>query len=90
MSSVNEFKPGELFVYVNGDRWELGVVKRKVNSDTYACWYSTGDTAARTPVTCMHKLANAGYTHIEGKINEVVHNLVSYYNTDAHSWPITG
>ena len=56
----------ELFVYCNGDRWELGQVKRPNNTgDGYFCWYSTGDTAANTPVGCMHKLANAGWSHIE-------------------------
>lgn len=60
------YRPGELFVYVNGDRWELGQVKLPNNTgDGYFCWYSTGDTAANTPVKCMHKLANAGWSHIE-------------------------
>lgn len=79
MSSVKEFKPGELFVYVNGTKWELGTVKRKVNADTYACWYSTGDTAARTPVEFMHKLANAGYTHIEGKLETIARELLGFW-----------
>ena len=60
------FEPGELFVYTNGNRWELGMVKRPNNSgDGYFCWYSRGDTAANTPTTHMHKLNNAGFTHIE-------------------------
>ena len=60
------YQPGELFVYTNGDRWELGQVKRPNNTgDGYFCWYSTGDTAANTPVECMHKLANAGWSHVE-------------------------
>lgn len=59
------YEPGELFVYINGDRWELGVVKRPGSGNGYFCWYSRGDTAAFTPARCMHKLANAGYTHIE-------------------------
>lgn len=60
------FEPGELFVYTNGNRWELGMVKRPNNSgDGYFCWYSRGDTAANTPTTHMHKLSNAGFTHIE-------------------------
>jgi len=64
---TDTFKNGELFVYVNGDRWELGQVKRPNNDETgYFCWYSTGDTAANTPVECMHKLANAGWSHVEG------------------------
>lgn len=63
-----EFRPGELFVYTrDGDceHMELGQVCRKVNDDTYACWYSTGDTAARTNVRNMRKLANAGWSHVE-------------------------
>ena len=57
---------GELFVYCNGDRWELGQVKSPNNTgDGYFCWYSTGDTAANTPVEHMHKLANAGWSHVE-------------------------
>lgn len=59
------YQPGELFVYVNGDRWELGQVKRSAGDDTYFCYYSMGDTAACTHVDNMHKLANAGWSHIE-------------------------
>ena len=60
------FKPGEFFVYTNGTHWELGQVKRvAVEGEAYFCWYSTGDTASRTPVECMHKLENAGYSHAE-------------------------
>jgi hypothetical protein len=62
---MSEFVPGELFVYTNGDRWELGQVKAKARDDAYYCWYSTGDTAACTPVDHMHKLANAGWSHVE-------------------------
>lgn len=65
--SGERFTEGELFVYVNGDRWELGMVKRPNNTgDGYFCWYSTGDTAANTPVDHMHKLENHGFTKMEG------------------------
>lgn len=68
------FAEGELFVYVNGDRWELGMVKRPNRTgDGYFCWYSTGDTAANTPTRCMHKLANSGYTKIEGQLSGKCH-----------------
>ena len=64
---MDEYEPGELFVYVNGDSWELGMVKRPNNTGTgYFCLYSTGDTAASTPTEHMHKLANAGWSRIEG------------------------
>ena len=65
---MDTYKTGELFVYTNGDKWELGQVKRENNTgDGYFCYYSTGDTAASTPLRCMHKLANAGWSHIEGQ-----------------------
>lgn len=55
-----KFEPGELFIYINGDSYELGKVKRPNNDGTgYFCWYSIGETAANTPVECMHKLVNA-------------------------------
>ena len=56
-----KFLPGEFFVYVNGSSWELGKVKREADEEgtAYFCWYSSGTTVARTPVECMHKLANA-------------------------------
>ena len=67
-----EYKPGELFGYINGDRWELGMVKRENSSgDGYFCWYHRGDTAANTPTRCMHKLANAGWTHIEQQMDDL-------------------
>lgn len=54
------FEPGELFIYRNGDKYELGKVKRKDSrGEGYFCWYHRGDTAAHTPVDCMHKLVNA-------------------------------
>ncbi len=58
------FYPGEMFVYTNGDRWELGVVKSQRDDDVYYCYYHTGDTAAATPVQYMHKLENAYYAPI--------------------------
>ena len=63
---MSEYRQGELFVYVNGDRWELGMVKRPNSTgDGYFCWYSRGDTVANTPTDHMHKLDNAGWTKIE-------------------------
>ena len=71
LDKLDEFNPGELFVYTNGDRWELGMVKSPNNTgDGYFCWYSRGDTAANTPKRCMHKLANAGWSYIERLLDE--------------------
>ena len=76
--SDEAFVRGELFVYVNGDRWELGMVKRPNNTgDGYFCWYSTGDTAANTPTRCMHKLANHGWTKVEGLLRAATNEEVT-------------
>lgn len=74
------YEPGELFVYMNGDHWELGEVKRPNNTgDGYFCWYSEGDTAANTPTSCMHKLANAVWSHVEKLREENQHiGLIAY------------
>ena len=56
---MKEFRPGELFVCMNGERLEIGKVKKEnYTGDGYFCWYSTGETAANTPVDCMHKITN--------------------------------
>ncbi len=61
------FEPGELFVYRKAPGvYELGVVKRDRGDGTYACYYSTGDTAAVTPAPLMHKLVNAKWAPIQG------------------------
>ena len=54
----NDWKPGDLIIYRNGDRYEIGKIKR-VTDDGAFVWYSSGETAARTPFACMHKLINA-------------------------------
>ena len=54
---MRDFKVGEYIIYQNGDRYELGKIKRIVNDGAFV-YYSSGDTAAKTPFSCMHKLAN--------------------------------
>lgn len=57
---MKTFEEGELFVYINGDRAEIGKVKRENNTGAgYFCYYSSGETAANTPVDCMYKLVNS-------------------------------
>lgn len=51
---------GEYIVYVNSDRYEIGRVK-SLREDGAFVYYHEGDTAAKTPYNCMHKLIN-GYT----------------------------
>lgn len=58
MSYENNFREGELIIYQNGDRYELGKIKRITDTGAFVC-YSEGDTAAHTPFDCMHKLTNS-------------------------------
>ena len=55
---MHDFKEGELIIYQNGDRYEIGKIKRITNNGAFV-YYSEGDTAAKTPFDCMHKLTNA-------------------------------
>lgn len=54
---AHDFKEGEYIIYVNGDRYEIGKIKRIVLDGAFV-WYHSGDTAAKTPFDCMHKLMN--------------------------------
>lgn len=56
---MTDFKVGELIIYTNGDRYEIGKIKQ-LYDNCAAVYYSDGDTAARTPYDHMHKLTN-GY-----------------------------
>ncbi len=51
------FEEGEYIIYQNGDRFELGKIKR-ITPDGAFVYYSSGTTAAKTPFSCMHKLDN--------------------------------
>lgn len=55
-----EFKESEYIVYQNGERFEIGKIKRITNDGAFV-WYHEGETAAKTPFDCMHKLVN-GFT----------------------------
>lgn len=55
----HDFQEGECIIYRNGDRYEIGKIKRIVSDGAFV-WYTKGDTAAKTPFDCMHKLKN-GY-----------------------------
>jgi len=63
---METFKPGEVVLYQNGDKFELGVVKRLGNMpDTYFVWYHMGDTTACTDVRNLHKITNSYAFKIE-------------------------
>lgn len=57
-AETHDFKEGELIVYVNGDTFQIGEIKR-LCSDGAFVWYHEGDTASKTPFENMHKLQNA-------------------------------
>ena len=52
------WKEGDLFIYQNGDRFEIGKIKRVCQDGVFA-YYHSGDTASNTPFDCMYKLINA-------------------------------
>ena len=52
------YREGELILYQNGSRFEIGRIKRIVNDGAFV-YYHSGDTAAKTPFDCMRKLTNA-------------------------------
>ena len=54
---MSNFKVGEYIIYRNGDRYELGKIKRITNDGAFV-YYHEGDTAAKTPFSLMHKIAN--------------------------------
>lgn len=53
------YKVGEYIIYVNGDRYEIGRIKRLCKDGAFVC-YHEGDTASKTPYENMHKIMN-GY-----------------------------
>ena len=60
------FEPGELFIYRKAPGvYELGVTKWQRDERTWFCYYSTGDTAAATPIANMRKLTNANWSPIQ-------------------------
>ena len=55
---MSKFNIGEVVLYQNGERFELGVVK-EVLDNKYRVWYHTGDTTALTNEEHLHKIENA-------------------------------
>lgn len=55
---MNDYKEGELIIYRNGDSYQIGKIKRLTPTGAFV-WYSEGDTAAKTPYECLHKITNA-------------------------------
>ena len=55
---MSEFSVGEDVIYVNDDRFEIGRIKSLRSDGAFVC-YHEGDTAAKTPYDCLHKLMNS-------------------------------
>lgn len=54
----SKFHEGELILYQNGARFEIGKIKKLLSDGAFVC-YSEGETAAKTPFDCMRKITNA-------------------------------
>ena len=54
---MENFNEGDYIIYQNGDRYEIGKIKRIVDDGAFV-WYHSGNTAAKTPFDCMHKIIN--------------------------------
>jgi len=54
---MEKFKEGQLIVYRNGDKYEIGKIKQIVSDGAFV-YYSCGETAAKTPFDLMHPLVN--------------------------------
>lgn len=55
---MSVFKEGDLIIYRNGDRFEIGKIKRLTDDGAFV-WYSSGETAAKTAFSDMYPLKNA-------------------------------
>lgn len=54
---MSEFRKDQLIVYTNGDRFEIGRIKRIEDDGAFVCYHG-GETASKTPFERMHPLTN--------------------------------
>ena len=54
---MSKWVEGEYIIYVNGDKYEIGRIKSICDDGAFVA-YHEGETGARTPWDCMHKLIN--------------------------------
>lgn len=54
---VPDYKIGQYIVYHNGDRYEIGRIKKLCSTGAFVA-YNEGDTGAKTPYDLMHPLIN--------------------------------
>ena len=71
---------GEYIIYVNGDSYEIGRVK-SVHDDGCFVAYHEGETGAKTPWDCIHKLRN-GYCIKETSLGGEFFKKSMTYNED--------
>lgn len=57
VDEFNGFKVGEYVVYITGDGFELGRIKRLTPTGAFVA-YHEGETGALTPYNVMHKIVN--------------------------------
>jgi len=55
---MKDFKEGEYVIYQDGNRYELGKIKRIINGSIFV-YYTSGNTASKTSISHLHKLTNA-------------------------------
>lgn len=86
---MSDFYEGEYIVYVNGDKFELGRITSIRDDGAFVC-YHEGETAAKTPFDCMHKLMNQHVINI----TSLGGNRFDSYNSDVcsacHNNPANG
>lgn len=51
------FRVGQYVVYKNGDKHEIGLIKRLIDDSAFV-WYHEGDTAARTNLKDLYPINN--------------------------------
>jgi hypothetical protein len=54
---MTNFNEGDYIIYQNGDRYEIGKIKR-ITHDGAFVWYHDGETASKTSFDQMHKITN--------------------------------
>lgn len=54
---MDEFREGQYVIYQNGDRFEIGKIKRLTPTGAFV-YYSFGETAAKTPYDCIYPIMN--------------------------------
>lgn len=53
-----KYKEGQLIIYQNGDRYEVGKIKRFKDKNSAFIWYYQGDTAALTDLDLIKPIIN--------------------------------